>query len=94
MGWSIHIKLDKPVTEEVMTEIVDKLPVDIKGGKSRGGRQAWGWSLAVDVTLHRPNEVMLSGSYGLSGQIALAAAREFERLLKEAGYTVTVGEMS
>lgn len=88
MGWNINIKTDKPLTREVVKEIIPTLPDSLKRGC---GEQEWGWSLAVDVRLRGANEVGLSGSYGASGYIAELAADCFASRLKAAGYGAEVG---
>ncbi len=105
MGWSIYIKTDKQLTEKIIEEVIADLPASMRQG---GGKQRWGWSLAVDVTLKNyiwladakgtvkdePRELMLSGSFGQSGMIAEGFAEAFARRLEKRGFKVNVGKMS
>ena len=91
MGWNIDLKTDKPMTEAVVEEVIAELPASLSSGF---GKQEWGWSLAVDVRLRNPQELGLSGSYGMSGKIAEGAAEAFARRLEKRGFQVTCSEMS
>ncbi len=86
MGWNIDLETDKPMTEPLIEEIIAELPESIRDG---GGKQSWGWSLAVDVRLNSEHALGLSGSYTLSGHIADRAAESFAHQLAKRGYKVT-----
>lgn len=91
MGWNIDLKTDKPMNDVIIEEIIAELPISLSRGY---GKQPWGWSLAVDVCLHSPLELKLSGSYGLSGQIAESAAEIFAYHLEKHNFRVIVSQIS
>jgi len=91
MGWSIRIKTDKPMTEDVVESVINKLPASMRCG---GGKQVWGWSLVVDVSLDKANELRLSGSFGMSGAIAEGVAEAFARRLEKRRFKVNVGKLT
>lgn len=93
MGWSIHIKTDKPITESVVESVIADLPASMREGHGYGGKQNWGWSLAVDVSIFKPQELLLSGSFGMSGQIAEGFAEAFARRLEKRKFNVTISPL-
>ncbi len=87
MGWNIDIITDRPMSEELIEEIILDLPDSLSEGY---GKTSWGWSLGVDVRLSNPNELCLSGSYSISGRISELAADAFAQRLQKLGFKTEI----
>ena len=88
MGWSITFKSDKEITKEEIQEIVDAFPNEYLGWAGKNNKQSWGWIMAVDVSLLEGNKISISGSYGMSGQIAARFAKILKTELVKNGHVV------
>ncbi len=95
MGWCIDVETDRPLTDEVVESVIADLPDGLIDPYGMGGpsRQSWGWAIACDVRLTE-GLLTLSGSYGMSGNIARYAAEAFARRLEKRGYRVSIGELA
>lgn len=80
------MKSSKPISEALIDSVISELPDNL----SRGfGKQSWGWSLAVDVKLKNPQEIALSGSYGISWEFAEVSAKAFKSILEKRGFQIS-----
>lgn len=93
MGYAIYIlDRNKPITEDVMDELVPNSPDKLRGYFG-GGRQPWGWSLACDISIRRPGGhplLIIGGAFGLSGKYAIPMARWWRNQLKKKGFSPEV----
>lgn len=94
MGWTITLTLNKDISKDILRDLLSEMPKEFTKGF---GEQFWGWSLAVDVRLLecRKNEIkiQLSGSYGMSGKIAIPFKLELEKILAKNGYQYKSSEL-
>ena len=89
MSWGIDISTDKDITEADIDAIVVEMPPWMKdkfGGRMKGTKQSWGWSLTVDV--HAPSvwpnrRISCGGSCGISGNVAEPFCQEFARMIEK-----------
>lgn len=86
VGWLVVLKTDKYVLEQDIDEIVQNLPIGLKGA-FRGAKQQWGWSAGADIIIKEQN-LHLSGSYGISGGIAESITQHFKEALEKKSYKV------
>jgi hypothetical protein len=96
MGWSIDIKVDKPITEGIIQSCLDELPPVLRehfDNEGLGGysKQSWGWSCAVDVNFPTEDGWYISGAYW-SWKLGMPFAKALAALLEKYGYAVTLGE--
>jgi hypothetical protein len=97
MGWSIQIKTDKPVTDEVVRACVKEMPKCYHGPFGPISEQEWGWSMLVDV--QKPSKCPESLGWYISGAwFSVKEAEPFsfvlKLLLEKRGFKVTLGEIS
>ena len=95
MGYSCHITSDKEISESEIQSIIDNIPNRLKGPFhcTTEPKQSWGWSLACDVKIPTGKEVVVSGSYTVSGSITDAFINHFVGELGKNGHKITC-EMS
>lgn len=77
MGWSVTLCSSKIIAEDEIQDIVDCLPENLSSPIGNG-KQRWGWHTGVDISLPKGKTIRISGSYGISGKIAV----EFENYLR------------
>lgn len=93
MGWSTIIISDKEITIADVEEIIKELPQNLVMGILRQNVvpfNGWGWSAATDIKLPRGNKLIISGSYGISGDKAEPMADFLKVKLKEKGHNIEV----
>lgn len=93
MGWSIRIKTDKPVTDDIVRDCIAEMPESMQ----KFGEQEWGWSCSVDV--QKPSRCSKSLGWYISGAYwswdeGAPFAALLKALLEKRGYKVTLGEQS
>lgn len=91
MGYSCTIKSTKEITESEVQSIVDVIPNIFKGFQPQGAsiKQPWGWSLYSDLKLLTDGQVVISGSYSMSGGSSRLFINYFIDELKKLGHDIT-----
>ena len=82
MGYLCEIKSDRKFESEDIQEIVNNLPDEYQ---RFGQKSSWEWSLACDLKLWG-EKITVSGSYGISGEIAPKFVKHMRTELKKRGY--------
>lgn len=85
MGWSSTLISNKPITEEILQDVIDKLPPTL-GCKQFPGKQNWGWPCYADVSIPSGNQVTVSGSYSMSSENSEMFVKLITKGLEERGY--------
>lgn len=80
------------MTEELIDGVITDLPAYLKPSLPPGYRskQTWGWILRCDVRCRTVHQLVLSGSYGMSGSIAKDMADVLAQALRAQGFKVTI----
>ncbi|OME55425.1 hypothetical protein BSK59_13180 [Paenibacillus odorifer] len=89
MGWSVELKSDRIITEEEITVIVNELPKEFSFPLGNS-KQPWGWSTGADISIPEDNKLKLSGSYGVSGNIAERFVEYITTQLEESGHIIII----
>ena len=91
MGYSCTIQSHKEITESEIQKIVDEIPNMLRGFQLPGVaiKQSWGWSLYADVKLPTENQLVISGSYSMSGNSSRLFINHFIDELKLRGHEIT-----
>lgn len=85
MGWSSSLITTKPITEEVLQEVIDNLPPTL-GCKDFSKKQDWGWPCYADISLPKGNQVVISGSYTISNSNSEMFVKLIADGLRSRGY--------
>lgn len=95
MGYSIYlIDRNKPITEELVDDIIaNELPKRLMG-YFPNYKQSWGWSMKTDLKIKEKSGghkyLSVSGSFGGSGEWALDMVVVFQQLLQRKGYLIEI----
>lgn len=90
MGYCIKLISKKEIKESDVKSIIFKLPDYLKGPLNDVKEQEWGWPCVCDI--HKPikNELIISGSYAMSGDKAQDFTSYIQHALDELGYDVDI----
>ena len=90
MGYCIKLISKKEIRESDVKSIISKLPDYLRGPLDDVKEQEWGWPCVCDI--HKPikNELIISGSYAMSGNKAQDFTSYIQHALDELGYDVDI----
>ena len=90
MGYCIKLVSKKEILESDVKSIIFKLPDYLKGPLNNVKEQEWGWPCVCDVNKPNGKELIISGSYAMSGDKAQDFASYIQHALDELGYDVDI----
>lgn len=94
MGYSIYlVDKEKPITEDILDEIVmsDSFPDRLKGPIF--SKQGWGWLTRCDLTIREKDNISflnVSGSFGISGKWATDMVVVLQQMLQKRGHKIEI----
>ena len=90
MGYCIKLVSKKEIREDDVKSIIFKLPDYLKGSLNDIKEQEWGWPCVCDVNKPNGKELIISGSYAMSGDKAQDFTSYIQHALDELGYDVDI----
>ena len=90
MGYYIKLVSKKEIREDDVKSIIFKLPDYLKGSLNDIKEQKWGWPCVCDVNKPIGKELIISGSYAMSGDKAQDFTSYIQHALDELGYDVDI----
>ena len=90
MGYCIKLVSKKEIREDDVKSIIFKLPDYLKGSLNDIKEQEWGWPCVCDVNKPIGKELIISGSYAMSGDKAQDFTSYIQHALDELGYNVDI----
>lgn len=90
MGWGATLKSNKEITFNEVDIIVNHLPDYLLFFGSKPRLNEWGWSTATDISKPKDNELDISGSYSISGDIAETMANYLKEKLEDNGHKIKI----
>ena len=90
MGYCIKLVSKKEIREDDVKSIIFNLPDYLKGPLNDVKEQEWGWSCVCDVNKPNGKELIISGSYAMSGDKAEDFTAYMQHALDELGYDVDI----
>ena len=90
MGYCIKLVSKKEIREDDVKSIISKLPDYLKGPLDNIKEQEWGWPCVCDVNKPNGKELIISGSYAMSGDKAQDFTAYIQHALDELGYDVDI----
>lgn len=90
MGYCIKLISKKEIREDDVKSIIFKLPDYLKGPLNDVKEQEWGWPCVCDVNKPNGKELIISGSYAMSGDKAQDFTSYIQHALDELGYNVDI----
>ena len=90
MGYCIKLVSKKEIREDDVKSIIFKLPDYLKGSLNDIKEQEWGWPCVCDVNKPIGKELIISGSYAMSGDKAQDFTSYIQHALDELGYDVDI----
>ena len=90
MGYCIKLISRKEIQEDDVKSIIFNLPDYLRGPLNEVKEQEWGWPCICDI--HKPikNELIISGSYVMSGDKAQDFTTYIQHALDDLGYDVDI----
>ena len=90
MGYCIKLVSKKEIQKDDVKSIIFKLPDYLKGPLDEVKEQEWGWHCVCDVNKPNGKELIISGSYAMSGDKAQDFTSYIQHALNELGYNVDI----
>lgn len=90
MGYCIKLISKKEIKESDVKSIIFNLPDYLKGPLNDVKEQEWGWPCVCDVNKPNGKELIISGSYAMSGDKAQDFTSYIQHALDELGYDVDI----
>lgn len=90
MGWSANLTSNKGITFEEVDDIVNQLPEFLLLFGHRVSLNEWGWSAATDISKPKNNELIISGSYRISGDKAETMVNYLKEKLEDKGHEIQI----
>lgn len=86
MGYCIKLKSYKEIKESDVKSIIFSLPDYLRGHLNEAKEQEWGWPCVCDIHKPKENELIISGSYAMSGDKAQEFTSYIQKELDKMGY--------
>lgn len=86
MGYCIKLKSYKEIKESDVKSIIFSLPDYLRGPLDEIKEQVWGWPCVCDIHKPKENELIISGSYAMSGDKAQEFTSYIQKELDKMGY--------
>lgn len=86
MGYYIKLKSYKEIKESDVKSIIFSLPDYLRGPFDEIKEQIWGWPCVCDIHKPKENELIISGSYAMSGDKAQEFTSYIQKELDKMGY--------
>lgn len=90
MGYCIKLVSKKEIQKDDVKSIIFNLPDYLKGPLNDVKEQEWGWPCVCDVNQPNGKELIISGSYAMSGDKAENFTAYMQHALDELGYDVDI----
>lgn len=93
MGWSATITTSEEIVIKDIEDIIKEIPEGLRSGFLKQDIvpfNGWGWSAATDIQYPKGHQLMISGSYGISGNKAEKMANFLSEELNKKGYSTTI----
>ena len=90
MGYCIKLISKKEIREDDVKSIIFNLPDYLKGPLNDVKEQEWGWPCVCDVNKPNGKELIISGSYAMSGDKAQDFTFYIKHALDKLGYDVDI----
>lgn len=91
MGYCIKLISKKEIKDEDIKTIMFNLPEYFKSPIAQSREQEWGWPCVCDVHKPKGNELMISGSFAISGNNAQDFVAYIQHALDDMGYDTDIG---
>lgn len=86
MGYCIKLKSYKEIKESDIKSIIFSLPDYLRGPLDKVKEQIWGWPCVCDIHKPKENELIISGSYAMSGDKTQEFTSYIQTELDKMGY--------
>lgn len=93
MGYCIKLKSYKEIKESDVKSIIFSLPDYLRGPLDEAKEQTWGWPCVCDIHKPKENELIISGSYAMSGDKAQEFTSYIQKELDKMGYDTSISYM-
>ena len=90
MGYCIKLVSKKEILESDVKSIIHNMPDYLRGSLNEVKEQEWGWPCICDVNKPNGKELIISGSYAMSGDKAQDFTSYIQHALDELGYDVDI----
>lgn len=90
MRWYISLKSNKKITFDEAENIINQLPERLLFFGRIPHLNECGWNAITDISKPKGNELILSGSYGISNNKAEDMAKYLKEKLEDRGHNIAI----